>query len=76
MTTKSEFLEEYRRNIIARYTWAEDSEKLERFMESAMETITTELTTWDKEGDAVNRAWRAIGKKGKPTYKALRALPD
>lgn len=37
-------------------------------------TIADNAYTWSASGDAVNDAWHAIGKKGKPTLKALRAL--
>jgi hypothetical protein len=72
--TRTAFLTAYRTELIARYSWAADVEKLDRFMNSCAETIGTARTTWNHDGEAVTAAWRSIGGKGKPTLKALRAL--
>lgn len=72
--TKADFLREYRAAIIAAYPWAQDAAKLERFMQSVSATING-AATWNHDGEAVRAAWRAIGGKGRPTLKALRALP-
>lgn len=72
--TKAEFLKTYELMIVAEYPWAQDAERLARFMDSVRRTITSEAATWNKDSPVVNRAWRAIGGKGNPTYKALRAL--
>lgn len=74
--TKSAFLTTYRAELLARYPWARDVAKLDRFMASVERTITTLAQPWNKDGTATVAAWRAIGGKGEPTYKALRALPD
>ena len=73
--TEAEFLKTYEAMILAEYPWAQNAEKLARFMDSVRRTITTEAATWNKDSPVVNSAWRAIGGKGNPTYKALRALP-
>ena len=75
--TKQQFLDTYRAEIIARYSWAADTAKLERFMDSVRATIATQegFAHWNHQGDAVDAAWKAIGGKEKhPTLKALRAL--
>ena len=74
--TKERFLTLYRDELNKRYEWAQDEAKLNRFMASVRHTLdTTDAGTWNHEGEAVTAAWRAMGGKGKPTKKALRALP-
>lgn len=72
--TKDAFVSEYRAALLANYAWAQDAEKLERFLATVRRTLDTGVAHWNKDGEAVVRAWRAIGGKGKPTYKALYAL--
>lgn len=72
--TKEKFLTNYRDEIMSRYEWAYDVDKLDRFMASVRRTITTQAKTWNHDGDAVMAAWRSVGGKGKPTLKGLRAL--
>jgi hypothetical protein len=62
--------------LMARYAWAREPAKLHRFMESVAGTIRGEFWTWNHDGEACAAAWRTIGGKGKPTMKALRALPE
>lgn len=71
--TTSAFLTAYRAELVARYSWAADAEKLERFLATATDTLSGG-GGWSHDGDAATAAWRAIGNKGKPTLKALRAL--
>ncbi|MEN3144590.1 hypothetical protein ABDF71_21610 [Ochrobactrum sp. WV_118_8] len=72
---KEAFLSTYRSELIDRYAWAADTAKLDRFMGSVKATISdASVSTWNHDGEAVTAAWRAIGGKGKPTKKALRAL--
>jgi hypothetical protein len=72
--TKSSFLSEYRKSASA-LPWASNSDKLERFMESCRATLNG-ASTWNHDGESSAAAWRAIGGKGKPTLKALRALAE
>ena len=72
--TKTKFLTLYRAELVARYSWASDTAKLDRFMQSVSDTIHGSVNTWNNDGEAVISAWKQIGGKGKPTYKALRAL--
>lgn len=73
--TKERFITLYRDELTKRYEWAQDAAKLDRFMGSVRHTLnTSDAGTWNHEGEAVTAAWYAMGGKGKPTKKALRAL--
>lgn len=74
--TKTQFLLIYRAKLIAHFPWAQDTAKLDKFMDAVSTTIRTTKATWNHDGDAVTAAWRAIGGKGKPTLKALRSLAE
>ncbi len=72
--SKANFLALYAQALKARYQWASDAVKLARFIASARDTLGG-ANTWNCDGDAIRDAWQAMGCKGKPTLKALRALP-
>jgi hypothetical protein len=72
--TKSSFLRAYREKLSA-LPWASNPEKLEKFLASCRATIDG-ASTWNHDGESCVAAWREIGGKGKPTLKALRALPE
>ncbi len=76
--SKPEFLRVYREMLEAEpgYTWAQDAARLERFMTSVRCTIETQANTWNLDSPVAARAWKAIGGKGKLSYKALRGLPS
>ena len=71
--TKDGFATALQTELVTRYAWAQDADKLARFMASVRATLDGGMT-WNNDGDAALAAWRAIGGKGKPTYKALHAL--
>jgi hypothetical protein len=48
--------------------------KLDRFVSRTAETIEGTANLVDIASPSFVQAWRAIGGKGKPTYKGLRAL--
>lgn len=74
--TRTAFLVAYETALIETYAWASDAEKLARFLASAATTINTDATTANlTDSPAAQSAFRAIGCKGRLTYKALRALP-
>jgi hypothetical protein len=72
--TKAAFIQHYKSEILHRYAWAQDAAKLERFLGGVAETLNGPARVWACEGAAVDAAWQAIGGKGRPTLKALRAL--
>jgi hypothetical protein len=71
--TKEQFITIYREKVSA-LPWANDSEKLQRFIQSASDTIENKANSWNFNGPSSVAAWREIGGKGNPTLKALRAL--
>jgi hypothetical protein len=73
--TKEAFLREYRVELLARYPWAANTEKLDKYLSSVSDTISGVRTSWNHDGEAVTHTWRHLGGKGKPTLKALRSLP-
>lgn len=72
--SKEKFIELYKIELLKMYDWAKDEKKLERFLANVKITISTNTAPWNHTGEAVNAAWKAMGGKGKPTLKALRAL--
>ena len=75
--TKTNFIAALRSELIKRYDWTKNEARLNHFMEGVKDTIYSRGDSrWNKDGEASEAAWKAIGGKGKPTYKALRALPD
>jgi hypothetical protein len=82
MLTKTSLLATYRSNLLAYHgptSWVHDPAKLDKFMADVEATVRgpKNLVTFDlRAGSALMAAWRSLGGKGKPTYKALRALPD
>lgn len=73
--TRANFLEAYRAELLARYPWALDAHRLSKYMDSVTATLNG-AATWNNSGEALEAAWKKIGGKGKPTYKALRALEN
>jgi len=74
--TLSAFLAAYKALLLANMPWAQqDGAKLDRVMGSTRATLTTTQATWNHTGAMAKAAWKQIGGKGKPTLKALRALP-
>lgn len=73
--TRQDFLTAYRAELLKTYPWAQDSDRLARFMSGVEATLTGPRATWNHDGECVVSAWRAIGGKGKPTLKALRGMP-
>lgn len=72
--TRDTFIARYRAELIRRFSWAQDADRLERYMESVRHSITGPTASWTAEGAALESVWRTMGNKGKPTLKALRAL--
>ncbi len=74
--TREKFVSTYRDFLVATYPWARDLARLEKFMASVEVTLATSANTWNIDSECVRAAWRAIGGKGRPTYRALKALPS
>lgn len=75
--TREKFTETLRALIVERHAWAADADKLARFMGAVAATLRGDAggPYFDHTGNATKDAWRAIGGKGRPSLKALRALP-
>lgn len=74
MATKQQFLSILRREL-SKYEWAKDTERLEQAMGYAAQTLNGSKTC-RIDGESWKTAWKEIGMKGKPTYKALHALTE
>lgn len=74
--TRADFLQAYRLALAGMYDWAQDSAKLDRYMESVEQTIDPAKTfnTWTANGEALSQAWKAVGEKGTPSLSRLRLL--
>lgn len=72
--TKTQFMQAYA-SFVALYPWAKDPQRLHAFLASCLATLRG-ANSWNHDGEACTAAWRSIGGKGKPTLKALRALPE
>lgn len=75
--TREAFLAAYRERL-ASLGWAAEPEKLERFMAIVGKALRGDPSgNWSPTGqEHAAAAWKAIGGKGKPTMKALKALPS
>lgn len=61
------------RTELAKYPWASEPDRLDRTMASVEGTMSGDRRCIIN-GASWLAAWKAIGQKGKPTYKALHAL--
>lgn len=79
MITREQFIAAYRAELMAPpvMAWVVDPIRLERFMATVAETLasTRGSGSWSHDGPVAAKVWRALGLPGKPTLKALRALP-
>ncbi len=70
------FLTALRAGVSATYPWAQTNPaQLDSFMRSVDSSLRERRTGFVHTGVCVTAAWRAIGLKGKPTWKALFSLP-
>ncbi len=74
MTTQAAFTAAVLDGVKA-YPWSADAAKLSTFKAKLAETLSTGRAVCAIDGPAFVAAWRSIGGKGKPTLKALAALP-
>jgi hypothetical protein len=80
MLTKTNFLTEYEKNIRYTYsaTWAKDENRVKhalRCCEATLGMLTEKHQVVDHTGSVFVATWKQLGGKGKPTLKALNALP-
>jgi hypothetical protein len=75
MLTKKTLRAAYIDRVKTTYPWASDEQKLANFCTTLDRTFagSTELSIY---GFQFTECWRDLGGKGKPTYKALHALPE
>ena len=75
--TRAAFLQCYEAILKSKYPWAADARKRAGFMKQIANTLDRQKPggTWNPDGPTTVEAWRATGGVGKPTMKALRALP-
>lgn len=72
--TKELFLTRYKEELIKRYKWATDQNRLDVFMTSVKNTLDG-YNSWDAKGEAVDAAWKSLGlNQGKVSLKKLRSL--
>ena len=57
-----------------RYPWAQDESKLAKARAHITQAIAAKRNEWQIDGEAGVAAFRALGGKGKPTFKAIFAL--
>lgn len=61
MATKQKFLDAYQEEVRAQYAWAQDPDKLERYMASVRATIYTSTTTWIASGEVLATVFKRLG---------------
>jgi hypothetical protein len=79
MSRTEEFMSHLRAELLARYGdaskgldgWASDPAKLERFMGRVAQMFEHKAYLVNINSPSFVAAWRALGNKGKPTYKGL-----
>jgi hypothetical protein len=74
MGKKEAFIDALRQKLVAKYDWASDAARRQRFLEGVRVTIETDSNRVNLDGECMLAAYREIGGKGKLTYKGLRAL--
>lgn len=68
------YMAAYKHELRARFAWAEDQEKLLRFLHAVRDTLKGRANVWQPSGDAAVAAWHAIGMTGRPTLKQMRLM--
>lgn len=73
--TRTEFRTALVNELAARYEWAWDGQRLKKALDAINATLAGGKQC-NIDGESWVAAWRKCGGKGKPTYKALHALPS
>lgn len=72
--TKNVLIDAYRNRLVMTYDWAADKQKLKQFVDRfSLTAYGQRLTLLDSP--VLQQVWADLGLKGKPTYRALHALP-
>ena len=74
--TKTAFLAAYEAQLPKVHAWAMDPQRLENFMSAIRTYVRDNRRAWLWNSPSSQAAWRAIGCKGRISFKALCALPD
>lgn len=74
--TKTNFINEYKGNLVRLYAWATDEVKLAHFMESVELTIRHRGNSFNRSGVAYEATLKALGLPKSTTLKALHNLPE
>ena len=75
MTPKQErYIAIYIDEVSRLYPWAQDEAKLAKARNTIAQAIADKRNEWQIDGQAGLAAWRALGGKGKPTFKAIHSL--
>lgn len=76
MTTKTQLLAAFEREMKARYGWTQDEDKLASFMKLARFTLNTGATRVDLANDAFYTALTSVGLPINTPLRELVELPD
>ena len=76
--TKEKFIQSYQDSLIQiPQEWVSDNEKVSKFMTAVRNTLySLPGQKWFLDRTVTYQAWRDIGRRGTPTLKKLKALPD
>jgi DNA polymerase III sliding clamp (beta) subunit (PCNA family) len=74
--TRETFIANYAAALRRTWAWADDADRLARFMSSVRETLTTKRTPWDWDTRIAREVFHALhGAHVRYTLRALRAMP-
>jgi hypothetical protein len=71
--TKTNFRRVYRRELMARYPWANEHARRAKFMLSVRATLNG-ANTWCRDGDAYYAALKAVGLPKRVSLKTLQSM--
>lgn len=74
--SRTKFLDVLRVELVAKHDWAKNNPvKVDHWINLTRATMETSRNEINIDGPAFLAAWRAVGGRGRPTFKGLRALP-
>jgi len=74
--TKTSFLMAYKSALIREHEWARDPAHLNNYLNIVAAYVRHNMNSWIWDTPTTRAAWRAIGCKGRITFKGICALPD